>query len=159
MIVEIEGSTETKREHVERAAYFFESVLFKRKLPSLVLNIELIYRLKHKEETEGDCIWEDRRTKPREFTIRLDSSNNLSTLIETLAHEMVHVKQYATGEMKDSRLSLDTVYWHGKEIDCNKVHYYDWPWEIEASGRETGLYVRYMEEFGYTHEKWARGFI
>jgi len=159
MIVEIEGSTETKRKHVEQAAYFFESVLFKRKLPSLVLNIELIHRLKYKEDTEGDCIWEDRRTKPREFTIRLDSSNPLATLIETLAHEMVHVKQYALGEMKDSGISLDLVYWQNKEYDSSNVHYYDWPWEIEAAGRETGLYVRYMEKFEYTHEKWAKGFI
>ena len=159
MIVEIEGSTETKRGHVERAAYFFEKVLFKRKLPSIRLNIELIHRLKYKEDTEGDCIWEDRRTKPREFTIRLDSSNNLADLIETLAHEMVHVKQYALGEMKDSGISLDLVYWQNEEYDSSKVHYYDWPWEIEAAGRETGLYVRYMEEFEYTHEKWAKGFI
>jgi hypothetical protein len=72
---------------------------------------------------------------------------------------MVHVKQYALGEMKDSRISLDLVYWRGEEYDSSKVHYYDWPWEIEAAGRETGLYVRYMEEFGYTHEKWAKGFI
>jgi len=159
MIVQIEGSTKTKKKHVEQAAYFFESVLFKRKLPSLVLNIELIHRLKYKEDTEGDCIWEDRRTKPREFTIRLDSSNNLADLIETLAHEMVHVKQYALGEMKDSGISLDLVYWQNKEYDSSNVHYYDWPWEIEAAGRETGLYVRYMEEFDYTHEKWAKGFI
>ena len=157
MIVNVTGSTEKKRKHVEEAAHFFERLLFKRKLPSLILNVDLIYRLKYKEETEGDCVWEDRRTKPREFTIRLDSSNNLSTLIETLAHEMVHVKQYATGEMKDT--SLESVIWLGEDYDCNKIHYYDWPWEIEAAGRETGLYVRYMEEFDYTNEKWAKGFI
>jgi hypothetical protein len=157
MIVQIEGSTETKRKHVEAAAYFFERLLFKRKLPSLRLNIELIHRLKYKEDTEGDCIWEDRPTKPREFTIRLDSSNNLADLIKTLAHEMVHVKQYALGELKDT--SLVSVIWLGEDYNCEKVHYYDWPWEIEAAGRETGLYVRYMEKFEYTHEKWAKGFI
>jgi len=157
MIVQIEGSTETKRKHVEQAAHFFESVLFKRKLPSLVVNIELIHRLKYKEDTEGDCIWEDRRTKAREFTIRLDSSNPLASLIETLGHEMVHVKQYALGELKDT--SLESVIWLGEDYNCNDIHYYDWPWEIEAAGRETGLYVRYMEKFDYTHEKWAKGFI
>ena len=159
MIVQIEGSTQSKKKHVEMAAYFFERILFKRKLPSLVLNIELIHRLKYKEDTEGDCIWEDRRTKPREFTIRLDSSNNLADLIKTLAHEMVHVKQYALGEMKDSGISLDLIYWQNEEYDSSKVHYYDWPWEIEAAGREMGLYVRYMEKFEYTRASWAKGFI
>ena len=159
MIVQIEGSTQSKKKHVEMAAYFFERILFKRKLPSLVLNIELIHRLKYKEDTEGDCIWEDRRTKPREFTIRLDSSNNLADLIKTLAHEMVHVKQYALGEMKDSGISLDLIYWQNEEYDSSEVHYYDWPWEIEAAGREMGLYVRYMEKFEYTRESWAKGFI
>ena len=157
MIVQIEGSTESKRKHVEVAAYFFEKLLFKRRLPSLRLDVELVHRLKHKEETEGDCIWEDRPTKPREFTVRLDSSSNLANIIKTLAHEMVHVKQYATGELKDT--TLESVIWLGEYYSCEKIHYYDWPWEIEAAGRETGLYVRYMEEFGYTREKWAKGFI
>jgi hypothetical protein len=157
MIVQIEGSTETKRKHVEQAAYFFESVLFKRKLPSLVLNIELIHRLKYKEDIYGDCVWEDLPTKPREFTIRLDSSNPLADLIETFAHEMVHVKQYALGELKDT--SLVSVLWLGEDYSCENISYYDWPWEIEAAGRQTGLYVRYMEKFEYTHEKWAKGFI
>ena len=159
MNISIKGSTKTKRKHIEQAAQYFEEILFKRKLPTLVLEIKLILRLNHKEGSEGECIWEDKRTKPRQFTIRLDSSGDLSTLIETFGHEMVHVKQYARGEMKDSSVSRDLVYWKGKEYDSSKITYYDWPWEIEAMGRERGLYIRYMQTFNYTHEKWAKYFI
>jgi hypothetical protein len=159
MIINIEGSTENKRKYIKQAAKYFEKLLFKRKIPTLVLNVELIHNLKKKETREGDCVWEDRRTKPRVFTVRLDSNTHLSDLIETFGHEMVHVKQYARGELKDHIIDHDTVYWYGEEYDSSKFHYYDWPWEIEAAGRERGLYIRYMEEFDYSREKWAKYFI
>tara|TARA_R110002110_G_scaffold214952_1_gene428841 strand:- start:131 stop:610 length:480 start_codon:yes stop_codon:yes gene_type:complete len=159
MKITIKGSTKTKRKHIEQAAHYFEKMLFKRKLPTLGLVINLIPRLNYKEENEGDCIWEDKRTKPRQFTIRLNSTDDLSTLIENFAHEMVHVKQYALGEMKDLLCSTDLIYWKGEEYDSSKINYYDWPWEIEAAGRERGLYIRYMQTFNYTHEKWAKYFI
>ena len=159
MIIEVKGSTAKKRKLVEEASHFYERLLFKRKLPSLSIEVELINRLTSKEDAIGDCIWEDSRTRPREFTIRLDSHGCISELLETLAHEMVHIKQFALGEMIDSRVNYDIVTWHGEEFDSSKVDYYDYPWEIEAHGRERGLFVRYMREYGYTQEKWAKGFV
>jgi len=159
MIVEVKGSTEKKRKLVEEASHFYERLLFKRKLPSLSIRVELINKLTEKEETIGDCIWEDSRTRPREFTIRLDSHGCLTKLLETLAHEMVHVKQFALGEMRDSKDNFDIVTWFGEEIDSGKSDYYDHPWEIEAYGREKGLFVRYVKEYGYSEEKWVKGFI
>lgn len=48
-------------------------------------------------------------------------------MINTLAHEMVHVKQYITGE-----LSEDLDVWKGKKINSDDIDYDDQPWEIEA---------------------------
>jgi hypothetical protein len=57
---------------------------------------------------------------------------------------MVHVKQYAKGELKDY-LRVNKCKWKGKIIDSDAVDYWDHPWEIEAHGREKGLYVKYLE--------------
>ena len=62
---------------------------------------------------------------------------------ETLAYEMVHVKQHAKGELK-SMLREREDKWHGRYIKENELHYFEKPWEIEAYGRELGLYQMFM---------------
>ena len=60
-----------------------------------------------------------------------------------LAHEMIHVKQYARGELKDY-LRVNKSKWKGEIIDPQEVDYWDQPWEIEAHGREKELYYKFM---------------
>ena len=60
---------------------------------------------------------------------------------------MVHVKQWARGELKDVMKGYSLCKWKGKVFDTDKVEYYDAPWEIEAFGREYGLYIRWRNEF------------
>ena len=60
-------------------------------------------------------------------------------MLETLAHEMVHVKQYIMNETDDV-LSR----WKNKKIDQNKVDYWNHPWEIDAYGREPGLLYKFV---------------
>jgi hypothetical protein len=75
-------------------------------------------------------------------------------LLETVAHEMVHVKQYARGELyQGSRIAKHR--WQGKWIS-NNVDYWDHPWEIEAHGREAGLFIRWAEENNLGHYTWAK---
>lgn len=65
------------------------------------------------------------------IAISLDSRLNTETVCTVLAHEMVHAKQYAFGQLK-----LDDVgyRWLGKR--WHDTQYYDYPWEIEAFSRE-----------------------
>ena len=72
---------------------------------------------------------------PKFLTMIIDSGLEFERLIITLAHEMVHVKQYARGQIKPSR-SCKTHYWMGQHIRKN---YYDQPWEIEAYSKERVL--------------------
>lgn len=79
---------------------------------------------------------------PTEFDIELQPCD-LSEMLSSFAHEMIHVKQFATGELrmfpKCSKWK-DQIWEAGNdELD----NYYDSPWEIEAYGREEGLYVRF----------------
>ncbi len=67
-----------------------------------------------------------------------------------LAHEMVHVKQYVTGELVDTD-GLN-VFWKGELYkDAKSANedeaYWNSPWEIEAYGRERGMnYLRMKQE-------------
>ena len=59
---------------------------------------------------------------------------------------MVHVKQYATGELRDALRGPTLHRWRNKPYDAKVVDYWDHPWEIEAYGREYGLYLRFREK-------------
>ena len=66
----------------------------------------------------------------------------LKNLLLNLGHELVHVKQYLLNEMFD--YTNGDVRHKGivfsSEYQENEELYYDSPWEIEAYGRELGLY-------------------
>ena len=70
--------------------------------------------------------------------MELDSSDKPDVILQNFAHEMVHVKQWARGELKDVMRGYSLCKWKGELVDTEKVEYYDTPWEIEAFGREYG---------------------
>ena len=78
------------------------------------------------------------RKQAREFLIEIHPGIGARKILETLAHEMVHVKQYIFNETDDN-LSV----WRGKKINSDKVDYWNHPWEIDAHGRETGLLTKF----------------
>jgi hypothetical protein len=80
---------------------------------------------------------------PRNFIIRIDPSMGRKLYLMSLAHEIVHIKQMATGELKDKR-TPGLVNWNGETINENEKDYWDYPWEIDAHGREIGLHRRFM---------------
>lgn len=67
---------------------------------------------------------------PQYILMLLDSNLKDDRLFETLAHEMVHVKQYARGHYK---LLGSKQFWMGKRV---KAKYYNQPWELEAMSKE-----------------------
>lgn len=78
---------------------------------------------------------------PRDFIVEVNHKFSKSMYIKTIAHEMVHVKQYAKGELKD-REKTPKIKWKEKlyASDADEDEDY-WlaPWEIEAYGYEVGL--------------------
>lgn len=75
-----------------------------------------------------------------EILLNLQSPNYL----QTLAHEIIHLKQYALGELKQRSIEdlvehiwYDTVY-------NDSISYKDRPWEIEAYSSETDLYTKFI---------------
>jgi hypothetical protein len=139
IMVEAEGSTQSRRDKVEDAACFYIKELMPR-IKNLELNIQLIPKLDEKDGVDGDCTWEDKNHRPREFTIRLNSSKSLSVILDTLAHEMIHVRQYARGELVDLTRTPGYSRFRGELIKWNPKNE---PWEKEAWECSYELYERW----------------
>ena len=60
----------------------------------------------------------------------------------TLAHEMVHVRQLAKGQMKF--LPNESKVWMGKRYN-KRTHYLDQPWELDAFARQEILFRKAIE--------------
>lgn len=143
-IIEVTGGKEYQRNYARSIAEFCIEKLMP-KMKTLDIQIKLISSPKD-DDALGYCLSDT----AREFELEIDKTQNLRRLLETVAHEMVHVKQYARRE-----LSNDDV-WQGKTYNPKRVDYWDLPWEIEAHGREVGLFIRWAEEKKYADKKWAK---
>jgi hypothetical protein len=123
---------------VEKAALFYAKEL----IPNSRIrnNCFTIIRFDGNLQEYGYASVEDYNTRKqaREFLIEIHPGIGARKILETLAHEMVHVKQYIFNETDDN-LSV----WRGKKINSDKVDYWNHPWEIDAHGRETGLLTKF----------------
>ena len=76
--------------------------------------------------------------RPREFEIEIHNRLSPELYTETLLHELWHVYQHVTGQLKDK---YNKRHWKG--IDHSETNYDDQPWEKEAHRMEKILYKRY----------------
>lgn len=138
-----------KKELMRAAEFYLSSLVSKRLLNHITLEIDVKRRSLMDEEADGYCEIEGYNTnkKPREFLIEIAKDRSVRYMLMTLAHEIVHLKQYALGEINEE---MNT--WKGKRY-TNAKAYWNTPWEIEAYGRERGLYYQYCEEYGVKFEK------
>jgi hypothetical protein len=97
-----------------------------------------------KENVEGDADFYDYgdSKNPRDFIIRIDTTLDIKKFVETIIHELVHVKQYARGELKPINGRMNK--WNKQKYDLNKIDYWETPWEIEAYGRTPGLLYNFL---------------
>jgi len=78
--------------------------------------------------------------RPREFEVEIHNRLSVEDYTETLLHELWHVYQHATGQLKDK---YNKRYWKG--IDHSKTDYADQPWEVEALKMEKVLVKEYTQ--------------
>ncbi len=78
--------------------------------------------------------------RPREFEIEIHNRLSPALYTETLLHELWHVYQHVTGQLKDK---YNKRYWKG--IDHSKTDYDDQPWEKEAHLMEKKLVREYTQ--------------
>ena len=120
-------------------------------------NVSINVHLKHHEE-EGEARLEEysNRYRPRDFKVivdhhraEIDDYNRTRTntewghmILKTLAHELVHVKQYLVGDLtwRDKGMM-----WRGEMfLPEYLTEQLDTPYEIEAYGREKGLFISFL---------------
>ena len=143
MFITVTGGKPNQRKYVESMAEFCVGKLMPR-----MRTLDITVKLNTPKGAMGYCLETDNK---RTFELEIDRNQRLRDLLETVAHEMVHVKQFARREMHPS---MDT--WYGKTYSPDKVDYWDLPWEIEAHGREVGLFVRWAEENKLSDYKWTQ---
>ena len=125
--------------YVEKAASFFaKELILNNRIRNNCYTV-IIFNNKIKEYGYAEIKGYNTAKQAREFIIEIHPGIGVRNIFETLAHEMVHIKQYAYGETNEK-----LTRWKGEKIDSDDVDYYDHPWEIEAYGMSKGLFVKFV---------------
>lgn len=144
LILRAKGVTLTPKERkiLKMATYFYASRLMSARLANtLEINVNVIKDFYAKSKVLGEAFPKgDDQTNRKQFVINLEWNKLGKKVLQSLAHEMVHVKQYAKGELKfHERGNLVTFQREQYQGD----EYWESLWEIEAYGREVGLYQKF----------------
>jgi hypothetical protein len=145
MQIDIKGKSSITKKEVRHAVQYFASKLMRSDLlKTITIDIEFVSL---KGPYKAYCSYLDNNIRPRMFNINVNNNMSKWSIIKALAHEMVHVKQYAKGELQDyiTPKKTDLVKWKGKKFTSSDdwENYWMSPWEIEAYGLEVGLYETY----------------
>jgi len=141
------------------AIYAMTEFAMARLVPSKRLrnNVSINVHLKHHEEGGEAMLSEDAdRYRPRDFKVIIDHHQAEiddygrtrtdtewgHTILRTLAHELVHVKQYLVGDLtwRDNGM-LWTGVMFAPEYLTDQL---ETPYEVEAYGKEKGLLVSFF---------------
>jgi hypothetical protein len=160
MQVSVRGARDyTLTQLLKLAAKSFGKNLFStRMLETITIKIRIHDTL----DAGGYCDYEvdDETLTPRTFIIDILRTRRKINMFKVLAHEMVHAKQTAKGEMKDRIVKSKYVtLWFGEKY-TEDVSYWDHPWELEAYGLEHSLVAKFLIEHDQfknlrqKHEDW-----
>lgn len=129
-MITINGGTRNQRKYAESmTAYVCQKF-------NITPTVEISFRRMDNDTNYGYCC----HLENNDFEIDVKRSLRLRDMLITLAHELVHVKQYVKKEMP-KRIS--------------EGDYWDRPHEIEAHGREIGLFIRWCEQENLSHLNWT----
>ena len=149
--IEATGGLKKDRELAEDVMWFCMDILMPR-MRTLCIDLEFTKTLEdgamgftHMGDDDKDIFIQSDH--------RLSRIEGRDKLIETVAHEMVHVWQMATGRLKDKFRGGYKQLWKckdGKYRNYNKTSYDRQPWETQAYALEGKLAELYemMEEKG-----------
>ena len=145
MYLNITGTaSKATKQQITNAVYFYaEYLMSERLLRNLEIEIVLEKNLIRNEGDQAYCVNLSDSGAARDFEITVDAGMGKRAMLIALAHELVHVKQYAKGELK--YLSSKKLHrYQGKMYNPDYL-YWEKPWEIEAFGRELGLYSMFRQ--------------
>lgn len=132
MKIKVITRSQAKRELIYSVASLYADIL-KITKSKYSLTIGTIPGLVKADKMNGGVVL----VEDRVLFMPIDSRLHIEQLMQTLAHEMVHVKQYAKGQLRVEYTEEGDPYyvWLGKKADPT-LCYLESPWELEAFQRE-----------------------
>ena len=138
--IETTGGLKKERELAEDVMWFCLETLMPRMRK---LSIELEFTKTMNEGAYGYAyMGDDKKDLVIQIDHKLGRIEGLDKLIETICHEMVHIRQFATGRLKDNFQGEYKQLWKckdGKYRNYTKTSYDRQPWETEAYALEGKL--------------------
>jgi len=113
----------------------------KRMKNTLSFEIEINKDMFEKRNAWGDMDVEDEDRSPKFFSITLNYSGveSFAKMLETLAHELIHVEQFATRRLRHLAKPF-AIAFEKNHYNTLETPYYQRPWEIEAHELESSVY-------------------
>ena len=133
-LITVEGSNKKRRLLAEEVVSFCIQKLIPR-----IRTLDVEVSLTNIDDADGYC----HSMNKREFELEIDKKLKENDFISTVAHEMVHVWQYATGQLSQKGCK---EFWRGREY--TKTSYSKQPWERQAMRMEKQL----LKEFKKTRK-------
>ena len=136
--LDITGYNARKRRAEDAVRWFIQKYL-----PRHHIYIEMLHRGLRREQAYGYCSVSGEIYRPREFLIEIDPKLDLELYTKTILHELVHLRQWVLGDLRQKR---GKTYYGSTDVD--ELDYEDQPHEIEAREQEETLYITYLIETG-----------
>lgn len=125
---------------------FYEEVFFDARTRNRVQEVVVEFRRFGHNDHIARCDYElDGNRLPTHFMIEFNTAFRdikVSHYAKTLFHEMTHVRQYATGQLK-YRNGYNI--WKGERF-ADDYNYFESPWEQEAFGVEACAWNRFLQD-------------
>jgi len=140
MYIEFTGRiSKTKRIRIEDIINFCAVELLTKKDWN---GLEIEVKMKSLKGFCGFCDYVDNNVNPKSFLLEIAKDITGEELEKTVMHEMVHVKQYVKGELKERYKPNHHLIWH-KEVFAAGEYEENVPWEVEAFKLENKLFERF----------------
>jgi hypothetical protein len=122
---------------LREASRFFASSLMSRRI-ARKLNVNIVFtKLKKFQGTVTPV--DDSVPYPRDFDIEIEPRMSKCKIFLALAHEFIHIKQFATGELKDFVRTPKTR-WKKRIYNTSDDNDINSPWEKQCLVMENQLY-------------------
>jgi len=126
---------------LSRASVYFLNQLLPNKR-NIDIIVKIVNNLVKKEKAYGECYNYSNKINPSKYIIQLNADMSPYETIRTLAHEMVHVKQFDKRELVF--FSKHTK-WKKERFEKDIVYTSEYPWEYEAEHLEKKLTLSFRK--------------
>jgi hypothetical protein len=109
--------------------------------PRHKITVDIVHRGLKREGANGYCDIVDKKYRPRDFLIELDTYMDEELYIKTLLHELTHLRQWVAGSL---RVRYGKLCYSKEPVE--KYEYWHQPHEIDAREQEETLYLEYLLE-------------